>query len=92
MAPTAAVLGTSLVALLSFAVSGASWRALVRTGNPAIGYVVAAFALLGAKNAWKATYLLRGASVPSPVEVVFTLFDVTMVGLIAWPLLGRRRA
>jgi hypothetical protein len=91
MGSPVALAGTGVVTLLAFAVSGASYRAMLRTGNRAVGFVALAFLLLGAKSAVKASYLLRDVAVPTGTEILFTLADVAMVALIAWPLLARRR-
>ncbi len=82
---------SAIVAAMCGLLAYASWRALVRTGNGSIGYVVAAFALMGAKSLAKALSLgLLGAEGPE-LELLFTLVDVTVVGLFAWPILRPRR-
>lgn len=89
MALDAAALTASLVALVCAVVAAASWRALVRTGNRRIGFVVAAFALLAAKNLAKA--LLAAASLEDgAAELLFSLADLVAVALIAAPILSRR--
>jgi hypothetical protein len=87
----AAALSVGLVAVLCGAVAIAAWRAVVRTGNPRIRLVVVAFALLAAKNLFKAVRLAGGASESAGLELLFSLIDLGAVGLIAWPLLMRRR-
>lgn len=82
-------LGAGLVALLSFVVSGAGYRAMVRSGNPALGYVIAAFLVLGAKNVVKLAFLVGVGSVPYAWEVAFVGADVATVTLVAWPFLRR---
>lgn len=84
------VVSSVAVSGLAFLVSGAAWRSLLRTGNPNVGFVVAAFLVLGAKNLLKAMLLL-GGGVSLPWEIAFGVADVAMVGLIAWPLLAPRR-
>lgn len=86
------VASAGLISGLAFLVSGAAWRSMLRTGNPSLLFVVAAFAVLGAKNLAKAVLLLSGG-VGAAWEVAFTVADVAVVGLFAWPLLaGGRRA
>lgn len=79
-----------VVATLCAAIAIAAWRALLRTGNRQIGFVVAAFALLAAKGVAKAFALATGSPDASAFELVFSLADLTAVGLIAWPIFGRR--
>jgi hypothetical protein len=78
----AAVVAT-VCAVLAFA----SWRAVVRTGNRAIQFVVLAFSVMAAKNLAKAVSLGSGTPESPELELVFTLFDVTAVSLFAWPIL-----
>lgn len=78
------------VATVSLLVAAGAWRALLRTGNGAIGYVVAAFLVLAGKNVAKAL-LWEGTGEAPAVEVAFSLLDLLVVGLIAYPLLLRRR-
>ena len=85
------LVGSGVVAALSLGVSAASYRAMLRTGNSLLGFLVAAFLLLGVKSALKVAFLLRGA-VPAAWEATFTLADVAAFSLIAWPLLRRGRA
>jgi hypothetical protein len=77
----AAIVGTVCVLLAI-----ASWRALVRTGNPRIYYVVAAFSVMALKNVAKAFTLGTTGETP-PVELLFSLADLAAVLLFAWPLL-----
>ncbi len=72
----------TVCALLAFA----SWRALVRTGNRGIYYVVAAFSILALKNLVKA-FTLGTTGETEATELVFSLLDLTAVALFAWPLL-----
>lgn len=83
------VASAGIISGLAFLISGAAWRTLLRTGNPALGFVVAGFAVMGAKSLAKAALLLRGG-VDAPWEFAFTLADVATVSLIAWPILARR--
>lgn len=91
MAVAFPAVSAGVVSTLSFLVSGAAWRALLRSGNPAVGYVVAAFLVLGVKNLAKAALLLGPGSVSFAWEVAFGVADVAVVGLVAWPLLAPRR-
>lgn len=90
MAPVWTLIGTGAVTLLALTVSGAGYRSMLRTGNAAIGYIAVAFLVLGLKNAVKLAFLLGTGSVPAAWEAIFIVCDVTMVGLIAWPLVRRR--
>lgn len=83
------VASAGLISGLAFLISGAAWRAMLRTGNGALAFVVAAFAVMGAKNLAKAALLLGVGDVGVPWEVAFTLCDVAVVGLVAWPVLRR---
>lgn len=78
------------VAVLCGVIAGASWRAMVRTGNRSIGFVVGAFAILSAKNLLKALELAAGQQETPLGELVFSLVDLVAVGLIAAPLFLRR--
>ena len=91
MDPTqVSALNAGLVALLCAVISAASWRAMQRTGNRAIGYVVAAFILLSLKNLVKALTLAAVGGETGWHELGFSLTDLVAVALIAWPLLLRR--
>jgi len=79
----AAVVGT-ICLLLALA----SWRALLRTGNRGIYWVVAAFATLSFKNFVKA-FTLSAGSETDALELIFSLLDLVAVSLFAWPLLRR---
>ncbi len=87
----AAALSAGVVALLCSAIAIASWRAVVRTGNRRIQLVVAAFAILAAKNLVKALLLSSGRPESPELELTFSLVDLLAVALIAWPLLAPRR-
>ena len=91
MAVVFPAVSAGVVSALSVLVSGAAWRALLRHGNPVVGYVVAAFLVLGVKNLAKLLLLLGPGSVPFAWEIAFSLADVAVVGLVAWPLLLPRR-
>lgn len=82
----AAIVGT-LCALLALA----SWRALVRTGNRGIYWVVAAFLVMSAKNFAKALTLGTTGETPTE-ELLFSMADLATAGLFAWPLLVRMGA
>lgn len=94
MAPAFEVsaLNAGLVAILCALIAAASWRVLLRTGNRAIGWVVAAFVLLSLKNLAKALTLASIGPETSWHEFIFSLVDLVAVGLIAVPLLLRRPA
>lgn len=83
-------LNAGLVALLCAIIAAASWRAMQRTGNRAIGYVVAAFVLLSLKNLVKGLTLAAAGDETGWHELAFSLTDLVAVALIAWPLLLRR--
>jgi len=89
-APAAVFAG--MVALACLGIAAAAWRATLRTGNPNLQYVTAAFALLGLKNLLKAWELLGGFPESGLLELAFGLTDLVAVGLIALPLLRPRRA
>jgi hypothetical protein len=88
----AAATSAGTVAVLSGGIAMASWRAVVRTGNRRIQFVALAFAILAAKNLVKAIHLASGSPESSFLELVFSLCDLTSVGLIAAPLLMPRGA
>jgi hypothetical protein len=88
----AAALSAGVVALLCGAIAIASWRAVLRTGNKRIQLVVAAFAILAAKNLVKSLRLAAGQPDSPALELVFSLVDLLAVALIAWPLFMPRRA
>ena len=88
----AAALSAGIVALLCGAIAVASWRAVLRTGNRRIQLVVAAFAILAAKNLVKALRLAADEPDSSALELVFSLTDLVAVALIAWPLFVPRRS
>ena len=79
----AAVVGTVCLLLAL-----ASWRAMLRTGNRGIYFVIAAFLVMATKGFAKSFTLSAGAETPD-AELVFSLFDLAAVGLFAWPLLRR---
>ena len=82
-----AAASAGVVAVLCGAIAVASWRAVVRTGNPRIQFVVAAFAVLAVKNLAKCIILASGRDESAGLELVFSLTDLLAVALIAWPLL-----
>ena len=84
------IVSSAGVSALAFLISGAAWRALVRSGNPNVRFVVAAFLILGLKNLVKAALLVGVGSVSLGWEVAFASADVAMVAAIAWPLLSPR--
>ncbi len=84
-----AAFSAGLVALLCAVIAAASWRALLRTANRRIALVVAAFAILALKNLVKCILLVQRGENPA-FELVFSLTDLTAVGLIAAPILSRR--
>lgn len=84
------VVSSAGVSALAFLISGAAWRALLRSGNPNVGFVVAAFLILGLKNLAKAALLVAGGAISLGWEVAFAVADVAMVLAIAWPLLVPR--
>ena len=77
----------AVVATICGLLAAAAWRAVLRTGNPAIGWVVAAFCVLSLKNYAKAFTLASGESEGSTVELTFTLLDLLAVAFLAWPIL-----
>lgn len=79
-----------LVALVCAVIAAASWRVLLRTGNRAIAYVIAAFALLSLKSLAKALTLASIGDETGWHELAFSLTDLVAVLLIAAPLLLRR--
>lgn len=83
---------SAVVATVCAVLAFAAWRALVRTGNANIGFVVAAFALMAAKALAKAFTLGALEHEGPEVELLFTLVDVTVVALFAWPILRPRRS
>lgn len=85
-----AALNSGLVAVVCGAVAVAAWRAMVRTGNRSIGYVVGAFALFTAKNLLKAVVLASQGDEGTALELAFSLVDLVAVGLIATPLVFHR--
>lgn len=79
-------------ALTCAGLSAASWRALVRTGNRMILWLVLGFALLGLKNAVKSYRAVADLPDSFFVEIAFSLADLAAVALMAWPVLvGRRK-
>lgn len=85
---TWAAASAGTVAVLCGVIAFASWRAVVRTGNKRIQFVVLAFLLLSAKNVFKAVHFASGAPEDAALELVFSLVDLATVVLIAWPLVG----
>jgi hypothetical protein len=81
---------TGVVSLVAFVISGASWRAMVKTGNRNISYVAAGFLVVALKNAVKAWHLTYEAETLG-WEVAFSLLDLLAVLLIVFPLVPLRR-
>lgn len=82
----AAAVGT-LCVLLALA----AWRALLRTGNRGIYWVMAAFLVMALKSFVKA--LTLGTTGETPLEeLIFSLMDLVTAGLFAWPLIVRMGA
>jgi hypothetical protein len=80
-----------MVAILSGIIAAAGWRSLLRTGNRRFGFVILAFALLALKNLAKALTLAGGQD-NADLEFAFSLVDLVVVGLIAWPIFLRQGA
>ncbi|MES2154159.1 MAG: hypothetical protein V4510_03400 [bacterium] len=78
------------VAILCALIAFGAWRAVVRTGNRRIHFVVLAFLLLAVKSLVKAVDLADGHEGSAFEESAFSLADLAAVALIAWPLLSRR--
>jgi hypothetical protein len=91
LSPPVVAVNAAIVATVAAVVAIASWRAMVRTGNRHIGFVVGAFALLALKGVAKAYVLAGGEGETTEMEFVFSLVDLAVVGLVAWPLLLSRR-
>lgn len=87
---TVSAVNAGLVALVCAVIAAAAWRVLQRTGNRAIGYVIAAFALLALKNLAKSLTLASIGDETGWHELAFSLADLVAVALIATPLLLRR--
>lgn len=80
-------------ALTCAALSVASWRALLRTGNGMIAWLVVGFAILGVKNAVKSYRAFVDIPDSLLVESLFSLADLAAVILVAYPVVaGRWRA
>ena len=79
-----AVLAGGVSATIAFG----AWRALLRTGNKSIGFVVAGFALLATKLLLKGFALAAGAGETPERELLFSVVDLAAFGLIAWPIVS----
>lgn len=84
------VASAGLIGGLALLISGAAWRSMLRTGNGSLLFFAAAFAAMGAKNVAKVALLVSRGDVPAAWEAAFTLADLAVVGLVAWPLLAGR--
>jgi hypothetical protein len=64
---------------------------MLHTGNRGLYFVIAAFVILGLKGIAKAYTLSSGMLETRETETVFSYMDLAAIGIIAWPILMRRR-
>ena len=89
----ASALTSLLVGLIALVLAVSAWRARARSGNRQLGFVGAAFVLFLAKS------LVSTADVLTPfphavphdaLELVLSLFDLAILGLLFLPLALKR--
>lgn len=76
-----------LVAAISIALGVIASRAVARTGNKKLWYLMAAFAVLALKGLLVAFALFTEAIEHQHLELVSSLFDLGVVTLLVLPLL-----
>lgn len=85
--------GTSgLVALLAILMAILAFRAMRKRGNPALRLVGIAFLLFAAKNVFSAYNVLYHAVPHDAIELVLSLFDLSLLLLLFAPFLLKRRS
>lgn len=91
MAAGVIAVAAGVTALTCGALSAASWRAMINSGNASLSWFTAGFAVLGVKNAAKSIMGFAAAPGSEAIEGIFSLADLLAVALIAWPLVAARR-
>ncbi len=80
-----------LVAVLAFGMAVIAYRAAARRKNPALRMVATAFVLFGLKNVFSAVNVLTHIVEHDAIELVLSLFDLSLLLLLFLPLFMRKR-
>lgn len=84
---------TSLVvALLAALFAALALGALRRRGNRALAWVAAAFAVFAVKNVFSAVNVSTHVVEHDAIELVLSLFDLVILGLLFTPFILRKRS
>lgn len=86
---TAATVVVLVVALIALALAVTAFRASARSGNVRLRFVGAAFSTLAFKGLLVAYSLQTGFIGHEHLELVSSLFDLAVVGLLVYPLLRK---
>lgn len=85
----ASSLTSLLVGLIALVMAALAWQARRRSGNRQLGFVAGAFGLFLAKSLFSA-YNVQTHYVPhDTIELVLSLFDLAIIGLLFLPLVVR---
>lgn len=77
----------AFVASIALVLAIIAYRARLRTDNQSLWFLVGAFGLMAIKGVLVAVALPTHLIGHENLELVSALFDLAVVGLIAWPLL-----
>lgn len=80
---------SGLVGLISLGLAGLALRARGRSGNRQLGFVAGAFLLFAAKSVFSAYNVWTHDIAHDAIELVLSLFDLVILGLLVLPLLVR---
>lgn len=78
------------VAVVSVALAGLAYRAYLRSGNPNLRYVLAAFCIFAAEGLLATASLQWGLVDHTDLELLLSVFDLSALLVLAFPFLLRR--
>lgn len=81
-----------LVATLALALAGLAYGAARKRSNRALHWVALAFLIFTVKNLFSAYNVVEHTVPHDAIELVLSLFDLALLGLLFLPLVFRRRA
>lgn len=89
--PEASASVSGVVAVLALGLAVVAFGAARKRANRGLYYVGLAFLVFGVKNAFSAYNVLVHTVQHDDIELVLSLFDLAIIGLLFLPLVRRRR-
>lgn len=80
-----------LVATLAFTMAGMAFAAARKRGNRGLRLVAISFAVFGVKNLFSAVNVSTHLVEHDMIELILSLFDLVILGLLFTPFLLRKR-